>query len=305
MDTDNYSIQPVQQQMETLSMNDAGCLNNLCGYITRCCSMDSPSGVQPPRWRAYTSSSYYYTDYTFPKPQSKHKFVPGPQYCPDTGRTICKGVRNYPDEHIYQLVSSTKARRFNFTTVFVDERDGDVEPNNELLPEGPPKVQHDGYVVYQTAVHYDYHLPSASVPWRYAPAPAAATTINTQSIHRRRRPIIRRQLENDEKPVCPARTRFVPPQAALNDNSEWKYIVNVQNKDVRFRQIIRVDVCESPGQSCTREISLPFGYVSQCKQKFIKKKLLALDSDGQGTSVENFFIPSCCVCHVSRTTQRR
>ncbi|GFU60779.1 uncharacterized protein NPIL_676191, partial [Nephila pilipes] len=51
----------------------------------------------PPRWRAYTSSSYYYTDYTFPKPQSKHKFVPGPQYCPDTGRTICKGVRNYPE----------------------------------------------------------------------------------------------------------------------------------------------------------------------------------------------------------------
>ncbi|GFS73113.1 transposable element Tc1 transposase [Trichonephila clavipes] len=91
-------------------------------------------------------------------------------------------------EHIYQLVSSTKARRFNFTTVFVDERDGDIEPNNELLPEGPPKIQHDGYVVYQTAVHYDYHLPSASVPWRYAAAPAAATTtINTQSIHRRRR----------------------------------------------------------------------------------------------------------------------
>ncbi|GFS73103.1 transposable element Tc1 transposase [Trichonephila clavipes] len=58
------------------------------------------------------------------------------------------------------------------------------------------------------------------------------------------RPIIRRQIENEEKPVCPARTRFVPPQAALNDNSEWKYIVNVQNKDVRFRQIIRVDVCE-------------------------------------------------------------
>ncbi|XP_042908223.1 uncharacterized protein [Parasteatoda tepidariorum] len=238
----------------------------------------------PPRWRAYTSSSYYYTDYTFPKPQSKHKFVPGPQYCPETGRTVCKGVRNYPDNHIYQIVSSAKARRFNFTTVFVDERDGDVEPNNELLPEGPPKVQHDGYIVYQTAVHYDYQLPSAQVQWR---------------------PIVRRQSEEEEKPVCAARTRFVPPQAALNDNSEWKYIVNVQNKDVRFRQIIRVDVCESPGQPCTREISLPFGFVNHCKQKFIKKKLLALDSDGQGTSVENFFIPSCCVCQISRVPQRR
>ena len=270
--------------------------------VLLCIPLVAPS---PPRWRAYTSSSYYYTDYTFPKPQSKHKFVPGPQFCPDTGRTVCKGVRNYPEDHIYQIVSSTKARRFNFTTVFMDERDGDTEPNNELLPEGPPKVQHDGYVVYQTAVHYDYHLPSASVPWRYTAGPATSSALAAQTIHRRRRPIIRRQREEEEHPACPARIRYVPPQAALNDNSEWKYIVNVQNKDARFRQIIRVDVCESPGQSCSREISLPFGFVSRCKQKFIKKKLLALDADGQGTSAENFFIPSCCVCHVTRTTQRR
>ncbi|XP_054717933.1 uncharacterized protein LOC129227405 isoform X2 [Uloborus diversus] len=272
--------------------------------ILLCIPLVLPS---PQRWRAYTSSSYYYTDYTFPKPQAKHKFVPGPQYCPDTGRTVCKGVRNYPDEHIYQVVSSAKARRFNFTSVFVDERDGDLEPNGNLLPEGPPKVQHDGYVVYQTAVHYDYHLPgAASVPWRYAVGgPTTGSAVATQSIHRRRRPIVRRQRDNEEVPACPVRTRFVPPQAALNDNSEWKYIVNVQNRDTRFKQIIRVDVCESPGAPCTREISLPFGFVSRCKQKFIKKKLLALDADGQGTSAENFFVPSCCVCHVTRNGQKR
>lgn len=264
------------------------------------------SNPSPQRWRAYTSSSYYYTDYTYPKPQSKHKFLPGQQFCPETGRTVCKGVRHYPTDHIYQVVSTSKARRFNFTTLFVDEREGDTEPNNELLPEGPPKAHHDGYIVYQTAVHYDYHLPS-SVPWRYAGSPGAAPvgvahTSQTTSIHRRRRPIVRRQNE-DEKPACPVRTMFVPPQAALNDKSEWKYIVNVQSRDSRFKQIIRVDVCESDGQPCVAEISLPFGFVSRCKQKFIKKKLLALDADGQGTSAENFFIPSCCVCHVTRATE--
>lgn len=61
----------------------------------------------------------------------------------------------------------------------------------------------------------------------------------------------------------------------------------------------------TPDEPCSGEISLPFGFVSKCKQKFIKKKLLALDADGQGTSAENFFIPSCCVCHVTRTNQRR
>ncbi|GFY59494.1 transposable element Tc1 transposase, partial [Trichonephila inaurata madagascariensis] len=114
-------------------------------------------------------------------------------------------------------------------------------------------------------------------------------------------PIIPTTIENKKTRV--SGNPILPPRR--HRATEWKYIVNVQNKDVRFRQIIRVDVCESPGQPCTREISLPFGYVSQCKQKFIKKKLLALDADGQGTSVENFFIPSCCVCHVTRTTQRR
>ncbi|KAG8185862.1 hypothetical protein JTE90_004404 [Oedothorax gibbosus] len=214
--------------------------------LTQMCVLVAPG---PPRWRAYTSSSYYYTDYSFPKPQSKLKFVPGPQYCPDTGRTICKGVRNYPDDHIYQLVSSSKARRFNFTSVFMDEREGDVEPNNALLPEGPPNVQHDGYVVYQTAVHYDYHLPNGAATWRYAPVNAQTT------VHRRRRPLIRRrQLGSEEKAACSSRTRFLPPQAALNDNSEWKYIVNVQNKDPRFRQIIKW-ICASPLASLAPERS--------------------------------------------------
>lgn len=35
-------------------------------------------------------------------------------------------------------------------------------------------------------------------------------------------------------------------------------------------------------EPCSNQISLPFGFVSRCKQKYIKKKLLSLDPDGQG-----------------------
>lgn len=58
-------------------------------------------------------------------------------------------------------------------------------------------------------------------------------------------------------------------------------------------------------EPCSNQISLPFGFVSRCKQKYIKKKLLSLDPDGQGTSSENFFVPSCCVCEIVRVNSKK
>lgn len=42
----------------------------------------------------YTQSSYYYPDYKTPPP--KHKFIPDPPSCPETGRTVCQEVEKYP-----------------------------------------------------------------------------------------------------------------------------------------------------------------------------------------------------------------
>lgn len=59
------------------------------------------------------------------------------------------------------------------------------------------------------------------------------------------------------------------------------------------------------GQPCSSRLSLPFGFESRCRQKYIKKKLLSLNADGQGTSEDNFFIPSCCVCEITRLNKRK
>lgn len=48
-----------------------------------------------PVWSAVSSSSYYIGDVNLP-PRPSRGFVPAPPYCPETGRTICAHVDDYP-----------------------------------------------------------------------------------------------------------------------------------------------------------------------------------------------------------------
>ncbi|XP_074603256.1 uncharacterized protein LOC141856735 isoform X2 [Brevipalpus obovatus] len=100
--------------------------------------------------------------------------------------------------------------------------------------------------------------------------------------------------------LCQFTSRYVEPRVALNDRAEWKFIVNLGDHDPRLRQIIRAELCVHANKPCSSKISLPFGFKTRCKQKYIKKKLLALDASGLTTSAENFFVPSCCSCEILR-----
>ncbi|KFM76306.1 Protein spaetzle, partial [Stegodyphus mimosarum] len=401
-------------------------------------------------------------------------FLPGPQFCPDTGRTVCTTVDYYPTDQIYHLLTSARSQVFNLTSLFVDERMGDIEPNIAQLPTQPP-YYHNGYRSSQsppngrysggynnwntpaseravsypaqpqnrwrqvgqpqgnngqplTAVsrttytsnarrqsrardlsdqrrdfdsrnptgmpgynydtptrqntnpnggedHYDYRgvtqlnrleppknlvyenpqrlesrnfsgyyeqeahryqepyqiqppytqhnikgqpayprittRPQPNGNWKGSPlqmdynkASTSATPYSGSSSSRF--VANRRERRNQDVEVaCQVQSTYVPPRAALSDSSEWKYIVNVPERDRRFSQVVRVDVCMNEGQPCSSRLSLPFGFESRCRQKYIKKKLLSLNADGQGTSEGNFFIPSCCVCEITRPNRKK
>ncbi|GFR27477.1 protein spaetzle 5 [Trichonephila clavata] len=403
-------------------------------------------------------------------------FLPGPQYCPDTGRTVCTAVDYYPTDQIFHLLTSSRSQVFNLTSLFVDERKGDVEPNLAQLPTPQPHYQ-DGYGGSQSppgsrfspAGYNNWNTPTSDKPsslggvqqdrWRqvgqnqnnnrqsvpgtprgpYMPGvdrqsraqvfnnqrrtmnvgrnpmvtqrfnynehtrpgvqdnyglygnrgvtqqnvidpqqnipygnpqrygtdnftrfyaqdvqqqdpyqiqppqtqysgvkgqnPYTGVTLRPQttgnwkgspsytdktgtsnptlpgSLQRdssRSQTVNRRERRNEDVEVaCQVRSTYVPPRAALSDNSEWKYIVNVPERDRRFTQVVRVDICLNPGDPCSSRLSLPFGFESRCRQKYIKKKLLSLNADGQGTSEDNFFIPSCCVCEITRQNQKK
>lgn len=302
--------------------------------LVLCAQVGVTSYSLGPMWSAVSRSSYHVADVS-PAPRRGRGFVPStPPYCPETGHTICADVDDYPAEYIRHVLMGSKSKHFQFSTMFVDERRGDSEPNQDLLPDQPD----------QTAVHYDYQLPrnqhnhhknQQRHQQRHQQVQRQHNQHQRQQQHQEQhiQQHHQRQLQNDNDdwgdeptilpptfvyhkrnrvmraseadPACLVRTMFVSPRAGLNDRSEWKYIVNVHERGSRARQVIQVEVCRSPNRSCSDVISLPFGYTSRCRQKYIKKKLLSLDSDGEGTSEDNFFVPSCCICELFRVSGKK
>lgn len=76
--------------------------------------------------------------------------------------------------------------------------------------------------------------------------------------------------------------------------------MNAPERDPQIRQIVKVEICEDAFGPCSDQVSFPFGFSSQCKQKYAKKKLLSLDARTGQLDVDSFFIPSCCVCQLIR-----
>ncbi|CAM1298548.1 SPZ5 (predicted) [Pycnogonum litorale] len=275
----------------------------------------------------YSSRSYYVSDYRKPK----NEFKPGPLYCPENGKTVCDNVDKYPSDLIYGIVSHIKTSNFNMSSLFSDERNGDQNPHIKYDPRPP---QDDGYVIYQHSIRYDYNVPPPLHHEYYLDHPRPWTEQQTyQYSHYRRQSKShlrdddndnhdddddskqkstrrhrgdgafrhrRRGRSQDVETPCRSRSKFISPKAAMNENSEWKYVVNVAGRNPNYKQVIKVDICESPGDICSEDISLPFGFRQSCRQKYIKKRMLALDESGNGVSEENFFIPSCCICEISR-----
>uniref|UniRef100_A0A6P6YCX3 Transcription factor mef2A-like n=1 Tax=Dermatophagoides pteronyssinus TaxID=6956 RepID=A0A6P6YCX3_DERPT len=358
-------------------------------------------------------------------PPSPPNYQPQPQYCPETGRTVCSKVPYYPSDEVFLLIKMAKAKRFNISSEFIDESENDSEPyfdddfgeqygdiytkypysepynnyhNQQTQPQHPPlspghqyqqqQRQQQPYRYRMNSIIINHEQPQHpsivqhyhNLDWKYIrniipssnhqrysminnnhnnnnnnnPINGGDGTIqsinsnsgtidtnnnNHNSIksmyshngdHNHHQSFSNNHYNNHQnpnggnqnhnghngghsrykrqadetsisiEPLCPSRTILLEPKAALNDRRQWKYVVNIADRDRRLRQAIKVEVCMTPNSPCSNQISLSFGFVSRCRQKYIKKKLLSLDESGQSISSENFFAPSCCVCEVTR-----
>lgn len=250
------------------------------------------------------------------------QFLPAPQYCPETGRTVCSRVAPYyPTEEVFNVIKMARAKHFNISSEFVDEADNDDEP--QLLEEegfdnplagwvpapdpfrGTPggssafsqrqqQQQHDvsgggsyappgAYGGQPASYHqpvaqfhnYDYNLggatarPPMSPTFGYKPYEKVVQQHQQQqyyggsgtkssaagysypaapATHRHR---YKRQAPGDgaanealpNEPICPSRTIIIEPRAAMNDRSQWKFVVNLAERDPRLKQAIKVEVC--------------------------------------------------------------
>ncbi|XP_050557459.1 protein spaetzle 5 [Spodoptera frugiperda] len=117
---------------------------------------------------------------------------------------------------------------------------------------------------------------------------------NEDSSAERRR---RQAATPNTQTLCSVRTEFIPIRAALNNKGNWKYVVNMPNN---MSQLVRAEVCTST--SCSGICTVPPGYTSRCEQKYIQKRLVALQSSGQNLYTDVFWIPSCCQCTFTATS---
>ncbi|XP_031640221.1 protein spaetzle 5 isoform X1 [Contarinia nasturtii] len=93
--------------------------------------------------------------------------------------------------------------------------------------------------------------------------------------------------------LCQTTYQYVTPQAALNSQGQWMYVVNQVDTT---RQLVRTETCAS--SVCSNICQLPNGYSSRCEQKYVQKRLIALNADGTNLYTDTFWFPSCCACTI-------
>ncbi|CAG5016136.1 unnamed protein product [Parnassius apollo] len=92
--------------------------------------------------------------------------------------------------------------------------------------------------------------------------------------------------------LCRSSEKLYNPEAAKDINEQWHYIVN---KVLDVQQTFRVEICERQNEPCNSVVHFAQGNEASCKQKFILRKMVALDYDGKLVE-KPFLIPSCCSC---------
>ncbi|XP_076658759.1 spaetzle domain-containing protein isoform X2 [Halictus rubicundus] len=97
----------------------------------------------------------------------------------------------------------------------------------------------------------------------------------------------------EEEALCLSTELFVYPKYGLTKSNEWKYILNHKN----FTQSVRIETCSEQDKPCRLIEGFAAGYVSNCKQKYIYRQLMAIGQDGT-ISRESFRFPVNCCCHV-------
>ncbi|KAK9506297.1 hypothetical protein O3M35_008257 [Rhynocoris fuscipes] len=105
----------------------------------------------------------------------------------------------------------------------------------------------------------------------------------------------------EEHTLCPSVENVVYPKTAKNKEDQWLFVVN----QGQYRQGVRVETCKSPdnSESCAFTEGFPLGYKTTCRQKYIYRRLIALNADGK-TITDTFQLPSCCACIVTNDALR-
>ncbi|XP_066261751.1 protein spaetzle 5-like [Euwallacea similis] len=109
----------------------------------------------------------------------------------------------------------------------------------------------------------------------------------------------KRQATITGQTLCRSRSNYIMPRAALNSKGNWMYVVNMPETNQQYTQLVKSEMCADT--NCSGLCQLPQGYSSRCEQKYVQKRLIALEGSGSDLYSDTFWFPSCCICTVSNT----
>ncbi|XP_060842392.1 uncharacterized protein LOC132922739 [Rhopalosiphum padi] len=217
--------------------------------------------------------------------------------------TFCETIDRYPEQLISYLV--TKSDK-NFKSFFNEEKlvDRPYYQNQNI------NNYHNGYGNY-----HDYQNDTqdefVGYPDRTYVLPEISLT-ESPIIDKNRHltpnvnhgGVYNRKKRQDDVQLCQVKTNNIFPKAALNIQGEWKYVVNmVRTPSDMYTQSIRSEICAEPDQPCNGICDTPLGFSTSCKQKFVQKRLVALQGTGDNLYVDVFWFPHCCSCNIARVEQ--
>ncbi|KAG8037699.1 hypothetical protein G9C98_005910 [Cotesia typhae] len=107
----------------------------------------------------------------------------------------------------------------------------------------------------------------------------------------------KRQANPKDIDLCPTESNYITPRAGLNNKGNWMYIVNLPHTRDNYSQLIKSEICRAT--MCNGICSLPLGYTSKCEQKYVQKRLVALEGSGDRLYTDVFWIPHGCSCLIT------
>ena len=108
----------------------------------------------------------------------------------------------------------------------------------------------------------------------------------------------KRQAEVTGQTLCQTRANYIMPRAAVNVKGNWMFVVNMPQMSDMYTQLVKSETCAT--QTCNGLCSLPNGYTSRCEQKYVQKRLVALQEGGSQLYTDLFWFPSCCLCTITQ-----
>ncbi|XP_049767575.1 protein spaetzle 5 isoform X1 [Schistocerca cancellata] len=199
------------------------------------------------------------------------------------------GSGPYPDRR-YKLLATP----YLYTTALLQPAHVPVPvAHYEPPPPPPPPAPHEWWARY--ARSNSKAEATATSPGAGSSSSSSTSRNNAGRSGSRSR---RQSGSGSQDQLCPTTKQFVMPKAAMNNQGNWMYVVNLNEVDDRYTQLVGTETCVS--NQCNGLCTIPNGYTSRCQQQYVQKKLVALEGSGNQLYEDFFWFPHCCVCQITQ-----